>query len=430
MTKSRTETPLSANIKYVALQGIYWSGFCAVFNFAAIFLLGKGFTNGEAGMILAASSVGAVLFQSVLASAADRSKRVSLRSMTACVCAAVAVFSAGLAAVGDSRLLAGGIFLVVMMLMLSIQTLLNSLVMEYINSGIDVNFGATRAAGSLSFAVTSFLLGKAVAAEGIGMIPYVYIALFSAAALFVLLLQNRKRPTGAKENRVPVPGDGAASIDIEGMADMADMPDISDMSDMPAGNDAGFLAFAARYKRFMLLIVGATMIFTCYNMCSNYMIRIVEPLGGGSAEVGTVFAIGAFLELPAMIAFGFLTRTFGCSRLFKIAALFLTVKALGICMAGSISGIYAIQIVQTVSYALFIPASVYYVDKVMALRDKVKGQSLMVATSTLGGVFGSLLGSWLLDLTGLRTMLWISVAVSALGSAVMICAMEHLGPER
>ena len=52
------------------------------------------------------------------------------------------------------------------------------------------------------------------------------------------------------------------------------------------------------------------------------------------------------------------------------------------------------------AFALYIPASVYYVNETMAPRDKFKGQAVMTATNTLGGVIGSLLGGFLLDHSG------------------------------
>ncbi|MCG4720346.1 hypothetical protein, partial [Bacteroides intestinalis] len=48
----------------------------------------------------------------------------------------------------------GGILLV------SMQSFLNALAFEYTNSGNKINFGFSRAGGSLGFAGTSFLLGQ------------------------------------------------------------------------------------------------------------------------------------------------------------------------------------------------------------------------------------------------------------------------------
>lgn len=42
------------------------------------------------------------------------------------------------------------------------------------------------------------------------------------------------------------------------------------------------------------------------------------------------------------------------------------------------------------AYALFIPASVYYVNKKIAVADRVKGQSLVTTSMTLSGVFAEL----------------------------------------
>ena len=51
------------------------------------------------------------------------------------------------------------IYVGVVALLITMQPLVTSLTFEYINAGRNVNFGITRAAGSLGFALLSTLLG-------------------------------------------------------------------------------------------------------------------------------------------------------------------------------------------------------------------------------------------------------------------------------
>ena len=67
------------------------------------------------------------------------------------------------------------------------------------------------------------------------------------------------------------------------------------------------------------------------------------------------------------------------------------------------------------SFAIFVPASVYYINNLMPANDKIKGQAYMT-TTTLGGVIGSLLGGTLIDALSVPSMLLIATIISALGT--------------
>lgn len=50
------------------------------------------------------------------------------------------------------------------------------------------------------------------------------------------------------------------------------------------------------------------------------------------------------------------------------------------------------HLLQGFSFALFIPASAYLFNHVLADEDRVFGQTLIIIATTLGGVLGNILG--------------------------------------
>ena len=107
-------------------------------------------------------------------------------------------------------------------------------------------------------------------------------------------------------------------------------------------------------------------------------------------------------------------------------ALLMAVKALWFLLASSVMSLYLAHLVQMFSYALYIPASVYYVNHLMAERDRVKGVALINVPMTLGSVFGTLIGGWLLRLVGLHTLLIVSTTVSAVGTLITFFSLEKV----
>lgn len=68
-------------IKYSWLQGSFWMSFCIVFNYASVFLLSRGYSNSQIGIVIAVAGVISTLLQPIVAGLADRSRRLTLRTL-------------------------------------------------------------------------------------------------------------------------------------------------------------------------------------------------------------------------------------------------------------------------------------------------------------------------------------------------------------
>ena len=120
-----------------------------------------------------------------------------------------------------------------------------------------------------------------------------------------------------------------------------------------------------------------------------------------------------------MLIFSKLLKYFRSNQLLILSGFFFAVKAITYLLAGTVTQFYLAQVFQMGAFALYIPASVYYVNETMEASDKFKGQAVMTATNTLGGVIGSLLGGFLLDYAGITPLL-ITGFILAAGGAVLL----------
>ncbi|MDR3552945.1 MAG: MFS transporter, partial [Clostridia bacterium] len=110
-----------------------------------------------------------------------------------------------------------------------------------------------------------------------------------------------------------------------------------------------------------------------------------------------------------------------CSTLLKIAAFFFVVKFIVLLLATGVAMILFAQGLQMVTFALFIPASVYYVNERMDSENKVKGQALMTAAYIgVSGTIGDFAGGQMIDKLGVQAMLQAGVALSILGLALIV----------
>ena len=386
------------NIYYSFLQIAYWVTSAVVFCFTTVFLQFRGYSNYEIGIVFAVGNIIGFVSQPLIAGHIDRSDR---RTLLRCI--RITAVLAVLLMLAVYFLPSGSISLIVAYaLLVAGNTLLNPLCISlsfYIESwGCGINFSRARALGSLSFAVCNVILGMLVQRVSENAVPTAFILFSSLLGLATLLFVpvDRAHRIAAPERRM------------------------QSASEKPSG----LLEFARENKRFMLFLLGTATLYFTHGMIGNFMIEFIRSIGGGSEDMGNVLAFMTVVEVPVMLLFGRLTQRFRCSSLLRFAVIMFTVKELMIYLASSLPALYAAEALQAFSFALFVPASVRYVDEVIAKHNAVKGQAFVTSMMTLGSIFASYIGGLLLDTSTPGFTLLVGVIVSAVGTLIMLGAIQ------
>lgn len=392
----KTHGDIGLTLKYAALQGNYWMLFGAVFTFIAVFLLSRGFSAGDVGALMALGNITGAILQPWIAAAADKSERYTLKQMMVCFTAVGTIPAAALALLTGSRYLAAGLLMVIMAVVSIQQPLVNAVNGYYVSRGKSMNFGLARAAGSLGFAVFSWIMGYFVVAFGENVVPIAvcFLMITMVAVLSSFHMERGKEHDGEKSEKA------------------GKFPGTSSESDTaPRALGSGW-RLIKKYRKFFLVLAGIVLLFAFHNMVNTYLIQIMERFGGDSSDMGTSIAIAAVCEIPVMVMFSKIAEKIRPNRLIKIAGAGFLLKAAAIWMAGSVLMVHASQLLQALSFAILIPASVYYSDEVMEKQDRVKGQAFITAAITIGGMVGNLFGGKIIDESGVQAML----------TAGMVCA--------
>ncbi len=184
--------------------------------------------------------------------------------------------------------------------------------------------------------------------------------------------------------------------------------------------------FFQEYKMFSLLLLGVVFLFAFHNMINTYLVQIITNVGGDSQDMGTSLAIAALCELPAMFLFSKVVKKISSNKLLMLSGVFFTIKSVAFYFSHSVLMIHLSQMLQILSFALYIPASVHYANQVMKEEDKIKGQALFTAALTAGGVVGNLLGGYLIDSKGVSTMLLWCIVFSAAGMIIFFFSAREV----
>ncbi len=389
------------NLQYISMQMPYWMGYSVLATFTSVFLLSRDFNNGQIGVVLSLANLVASLLQPFIASFADRMKKLTLSHLAAIMAACIIGFSFILIVLPRQFLPVALIYILLYTSLILLQPITIAIGTFFISRGYALNFGVARGLGSLAFAGASAVTGFLIERFSANVILYLMIGIFLLFIGATVWIDTRKKA-----------GKYSASIIDTGEMEL----ELPEPSSLPV--------FMRKYKRFMVLLVGVSMLFVFHNIGNSYMYQIMAPLGGSEGSVGSSLSVAALSELPTMFLFSWLLTRFRCKSLMRTAAFFFTVKAVLILFANSIAMINVAQSLQMLGFALHTTASVYYTNKIIPQEDLVKGQTLMATANTIGGIAGSFLGGQLLNFFSVEAMLAVGTIISATGTIIVFLAAE------
>ena len=101
-----------------------------------------------------------------------------------------------------------------------------------------------------------------------------------------------------------------------------------------------------------------------------------------------------------------------------------TVATWGAFLSGNVYLLYATQFFQMLSYALIVPAAVYFGNEMVEKENEVQSQSFIGFSVIMGSVLGSILGGYLSDEFSVSVMLAVISVISAVGSVLIFISVK------
>jgi len=387
-------TDKSLSIQTAGLQAFYWMIFCPIYSFSSVFLLSRDFSNQQIGWVIAIGNILAVFLQPALGTLIDRVKTLTLKKVMIILSALCLVFLCGLLYLHIGLTWLAIFYILVVVLLITMQPLVTSITFEHINTGRNINFGVTRAAGSLGFAILSTLLGFWILRTSPSIIP-VFAAFLLAGFLILLFIFPAAKKQG----------------------DPNDQPDRNLAISKPTGN------FLGRYHRLVPFLLGVACLFIFHTTINTFLAQIMASVDGKTSDLGISLTIAAVCEMPAFLGFNWLASRFSGGGLLKFSGIMYALRSFVFVAASSVLMVNIGQGLQAISFAVFIPASVYYMNHWMREEDKVKGQTYVTGLATFGGVVGSIIGGWLLDHASVFMLLVFASAAAVIGCLLMLYAV-------
>lgn len=256
------------NVEYGGIHATYWMTYAVICSFASAFLLDRGYSNSDIGLILAVGSVVAVFLQPFLADIADRSKKISLIGVTQIVTVIISILMALSFIMQRATVALSVVFVLMVAWDTALQPLFNSLAFKLEESGHKINFGVTRAMGSLFYSILCSFLGTLVENFGTQVLPITGEIVIAMLLITLWLIKRHfKKACGMR-----------TEAEAAAVATVLEEPE-----------EINLIQFVSRNRLFLIVNVGVAGIFFSNAIFNNFMLQIVENVGGDGGDMGRIF---------------------------------------------------------------------------------------------------------------------------------------------
>lgn len=376
---------MNLTYRYSAIQFTHWASSTGAAAFATTYLLREGVSSGAIGFLLALAGICSCLSQPVLASFADRTEKFVLTKMMLIMSALCSVCVILQLLPGIPVMLMAVFYMVGIWSSDAMVPLLNAVSVAYNDAGYLVNYGAARGVGAVASAVSSLVVGWV-------------IVKFGTTWMLILLLVVR----------------------LVSMIVLAGFPQIEQnrSPDREEQKSLSIYEFFVHYRWYCISLFGIAFLGMFHAMTENYLIVIMNALGGDSSHVGIALFIEGMVAAPAIFFYNKIRKLSSDTNLLKVAAISFLIKAVGFYFAGNITTVYLLEFLQISSYALLAPAQVYYAKEKVNANDMIKGQAFMTAAYALGCSAGNFAGGQLLN-GGVSAMLVAGIVMATSGTVLV-----------
>ncbi|MDF2963005.1 MAG: Na+/melibiose symporter-like transporter [Paenibacillus sp.] len=338
---------------------LLFSTFSIMSFFFPPLLQSKGLSSVQIGNILACGSLIAIFGQPIWGYVSDKTKTVKpilLILLTAGFFVSLGVFS-------STAFISILLFYTMFSFFNSSSgPLAETLCIAYANQN-NKDYGRIRLWGEVGVGISALLLGMIVDRIGIQHLGLIYTVSICIAVTATSFLKNTEA--------------ASAPVNLSALTKLIVNPKL-----------LWFL--------FLILMIGIP-----HRMNDSMLAIYLDRLGATETQLGMAWLVATLSTVPALMFIGNLMRKWNELGILIIAALAYTVRWAIYSQADSPGVLIASQLLHSITFPLFLVASIQYVFSIVPAELRATGQSAFaVVFGGLGGVIGSSAGGYMMDHLG------------------------------
>ncbi len=372
-------------ISYCLMQIVFWGMLGPFCGYQTSLMLSRGFSPAQAGIFVSVSYAASILTQPAICRWADRHPAFPLKALFAGMMLPAIALNAVLYFTRPGFWVTALLFFLFGTLETNSYPLIDAMVMQYVNTGMDVPYSLGRGLGSLAYALTGILAGFLARRYGVGVVLVAHCVLQLLMAACALAYPTFPRSALPKR---------PAGVDVTHSA----------------------LHLLRTNKPFALMLAGGFFGMMAVMPLSSFLVMQVQARGGDNGDLGVAVFLMAASELPSAFLFQQLYRRMRCDRILLISVFFMMAMPLCQYFSRTLAALQLVQLLQMLGYGLYSPASVYFANETVAPEDRVQGQSLKTTlTNSMGSLVGNLASGAIITAGGTQTMLLVGASSGLIG---------------
>lgn len=359
---------------------VYFASLAAFLPFVAVFLQSKGLDFGKIGVILAVFSITGVAVQPMWGYVSDKllGKRKTLM---------VLLLGATAAALGFNGAYTFASILAVMLIFVFFQSpaamVLDSLVYELAEDNPGMKYGRFRLMGSFGFAIGALAMGQIVTRVGVSWI-FIIFGLMSLIGIVILAGVR----SGKKYNHAPLKIEDVVRV----------------LGD----------------RRVIIFLVAVGVLNISIGSNNSYLPVLILSTGGNLSHVGLMSFLIAMVELPFFFNGDRLIIRYGPLRMLLVSGAIYAGRFFVVSTLDSFVPVMAVQLVQGVSFALYMVSAMHYLNSVVPQNMKATAMTVFGAVTVFGNFLGNMAGGQIIESTGVFVLFKVLAGVSLISCMVVL----------
>jgi PPP family 3-phenylpropionic acid transporter len=385
------------NVLFSGLQWFYWSAVAMFMGFIVKYFVDIGYTEIRIGFIMTGISVFLFSGQLALGYICDATRAIKL-VIFVCFLSAIASMLI-LPAVSQRYLFVFFLCGVEAFAYHSLTPIIDSWTVRAKEKKQGINYGLTRALGSLGFAVTALIAGGLLDRYGMNLLFYLHGGFIAVAVIFLLPIDESMIKPSKSESLI-----GRLKL--------------TDIRELLKGD-------------YLLFTTLCIFIFASIRASQIYFPILLKNLGGTNKHLGLALLFQAAAEVPFLIITDRLLRRIGDTVLIFVSMIFFCLKIYLHLIVGTALAAVVIQSLQGPSYAVFLPASVHFINRISPPKSKTVAQAAAVAIYLgVGTILASSLGFVAIELAGIKAMYIFATLITAVVTVVYVVTLFRKGRVR
>jgi MFS transporter, PPP family, 3-phenylpropionic acid transporter len=358
------------NLSFAGVQWFLWSGFGVYYAFFVPYLKLKGFTDINIGIMMSVLSFVGIIGPILWGAVSDLTKKskviLVLNLLAGCICAQFIPLAIG------KYILLMGILIILNLTFCSQPNVLDGWVMRLKSHGAPINYGLIRGAGSLAYALTSMIAGLILTKLGMNAMFPMLLG-FECVTVLIIILIPDKTVKGSEDAVVAVIAEPEVPIHKNGP--------------------------------YILFVLLATVLYTGISATMTFYPILLQNTGGTTADLGLATGLMALSEFPVMFLSSRLLRRYKDTTLLLFAIGFYVLRVFLFFSMHSVTGLVWAQLTNSLSFGIFLPTSVHYINRITPQRTKATALSLASSMYMgVSGILGSFFGGYISSLYGVRSL--------------------------